>query len=150
MLRIGFAHIGHRLAAPTNFTKMGLWTLGQSEQFYTDIKRNPIAGILRKELGITPQQGRKILEKRQRIVKLCENLKECLSLLEKLKLICKHKQNVYQERMNKCQQILTPEQVVKLLLWVDDHSQTLEQVCPGWGSERIHSKKDAAKKTSTS
>ena len=46
-----------RLVVPTNFTKLGLWTLGQSS---SDPKRNPIAGILQKELDITPQQGRKI------------------------------------------------------------------------------------------
>lgn len=129
-----------RLAAPTNFTKMGLWTLGQSDAFYTDLKRNPIAGILRKELGITPQQGRKIIEKRQKIRDLCANLKECLALLAKLKTICEQKQKVYHDRMSKCQQILAPHQVVKLVVWVDEHTDILEQVCPGWGSERIHSK----------
>eukprot|EP00543_Licmophora_paradoxa_P018934 CAMPEP_0202470718 /NCGR_PEP_ID=MMETSP1360-20130828/82382_1 /ASSEMBLY_ACC=CAM_ASM_000848 /TAXON_ID=515479 /ORGANISM="Licmophora paradoxa, Strain CCMP2313" /LENGTH=60 /DNA_ID=CAMNT_0049096511 /DNA_START=78 /DNA_END=257 /DNA_ORIENTATION=+ len=60
---------------------MGLWTLGQHEKFYTDLKRNPIAGILRQELGITPQQGRKILDQRQKIQNLSQNLKECLNLL---------------------------------------------------------------------
>jgi len=129
-----------RLIAPTNFTKMGLWTLGQNERFYTDIKRNPIAGILREELGITSQQGRKILEQSQKIRDLSENLKECLRLLGKLKNLCEHKQKVFSDRMSKCQEILTPLQVVKLLLWVDEHSNILESTCPGWGSERIHGK----------
>jgi hypothetical protein len=146
---------------------MGLWTLGQNERFYTDIKRNPIAGILREELRITPQQGRKILEQSQKIRDLSENLKECLRLLGKLKSICEHKQKVFSDRMSKCQEILTPLQVVKLLLWVDDNSNILESTvsyqavdngmshdiqligyslfvvllqCPGWGSERIHSR----------
>lgn len=127
-----------RLVAPTNFTKMGLWTLGQNERFYTDLKRNPIAGILREELGITSQQGRKILEQSQKIRDLSENLKHCLRLLGKLKSICEHKQKVFSNRMSKCQEILTPLQVVKLLLWVDDHANILESTCPGWGSERIH------------
>lgn len=126
-----------RLVAPTTFTKMGLWTLGQNERFYTDPKRNPIAGILRKELAIKPEQGRKILEQRQQIRDVCDNLKQCLVLLGKLKGICEHKQKIFHDRMSKCQEILTPIQVVKLLLWVDDHSHLLESVCPGWGSERI-------------
>ena len=134
-----------RLAAPTNFTKMGLWTLGQNEGFYTDLKRNPIASILSKELGINPQQGRKILEQRQKIRDLSANLKECLGLLERLKSLCEHKQKVFHDRMSKCQEILTPLQVVKLLLWVDDHSNLLETVCPGWGSERIQPTKDKNK-----
>lgn len=67
-------HLGQlqRLANPTNFTKMGLWTLsGESSN-----GANSIAGILQKELGITPQQGRKILEQRQKIRDVCGNLKE--------------------------------------------------------------------------
>lgn len=134
-----------RLAAPTNFTKMGLWTLGQNEGFYTDLKRNPIASILSKELSITPQQGRKILEQRQKIQDLSANLKECLGLLANLKELCEHKQKVFHDRMSKCQEILTPLQVVKLLLWVDEHSNILETVCPGWGSERIQPTKDKGK-----
>ena len=63
-----------RLAKPTNFTKMTLWTMGQSQG--RDPKKNPLAGMLQKELNITPQQGRKILEQRQRIRDLCGNLKE--------------------------------------------------------------------------
>jgi hypothetical protein len=51
---------------------MGLWTLGQQSR---DTK-NPIAGILQQELGITSQQGRKILEQRQKIQRVCSNLKE--------------------------------------------------------------------------
>ena len=55
---------------------MGLWTLGQQSK---DPKRNPIAGILQKELGITAQQGRKILDQRQKIRDVCSNLKEVRS-----------------------------------------------------------------------
>ena len=51
---------------------MGLWTLGQQSR---DTK-NPIAGILQKELGITVPQGRKIFEQRQKIQVVCNNLKE--------------------------------------------------------------------------
>lgn len=126
-----------KLAAPTTFTKMGLWTLGQNDQFYTNPKRNPIAGILMKELGITAAQGRKIIDNREKIRALCANIRQCLTLLGKLKVLCEHKQTVFNTRMRKCQETLTPLQNVKLMLWVDDHSTVLESVCPGWGSERI-------------
>jgi hypothetical protein len=132
--------------APTTFTKMGLWALGQNEGFFTNPKRNPIAGILRKELGITPVQGRKILEQRQKIRNVCDNLKQCLVLLGKLQTLSERKQKVFHDRMSKCQEILTPLQVVKLLLWVDEHSHLLESVCPGWGSERIRSKEESKPK----
>eukprot|EP00546_Thalassionema_frauenfeldii_P016390 CAMPEP_0178898388 /NCGR_PEP_ID=MMETSP0786-20121207/2304_1 /TAXON_ID=186022 /ORGANISM="Thalassionema frauenfeldii, Strain CCMP 1798" /LENGTH=457 /DNA_ID=CAMNT_0020569103 /DNA_START=55 /DNA_END=1426 /DNA_ORIENTATION=- len=123
-----------RLIAPSDFTKMGLFTMGQNEKN----EGNPIAGILRKELGITPQQGRKIVEQRQKIRDLTDNLKQCIGLLGKLKALCEHKQQVFKNRMSKCQEILNPLQVVKLLLWVDDHSKIMESTCPGWVSERIN------------
>jgi hypothetical protein len=62
-----------RLANPTNFTKMGLWTLGQQS---SNPRKDPIASILQKELGITPQQGKKIIEQRQKIRDVCTNLSE--------------------------------------------------------------------------
>jgi hypothetical protein len=62
-----------RLANPTNVTKMGLWTLGQQS---SNPKKDPIAGMLQRELGITPQQGKKILEQRQKIRDVCTNLSE--------------------------------------------------------------------------
>lgn len=119
-----------RLANPTNFTKMGLWTLGQQSK-----GPDPIAGILQKELDIQPQQGRKIIEQRQKIRNVCSNLKECLFLLGKLKTLCEQKTSIFHDRMTKCREILTPRQVVMLLVWINDHSQVLQSVCPGWGSE---------------
>lgn len=115
---------------------MGLWTLGQNS---VSPKNNPIAGILQKELDITPQQGRKILDQSEKIQALCDNLKECLALLAKLKALCQQKTQIFQDRMDKCREILTTKQVVKLIKWINDHTQLLETVCPGWGTEHIHS-----------
>lgn len=124
-----------KLTNPTNFTKMGLWSLGHHS---TNPKTNPIAGILQKELGITPQQGRKILDQRQKIRDLCANLKKCHRLIGQLKELCEQKTKVFHDRMTKCREILTPRQAVKLLVWTTEHSHLLERVCPGWGSEHIH------------
>lgn len=125
-----------RLVNPTNFTKMGLWTLGQNT---TNPKQNPIAGILQEELDINSQQGRRILDQSEKIKALCENLKECLSLLAKLNSLCEQKTQIFHDRMSKCREILTSKQVVKLIKWIDDHTLLLETVCPGWGTEHIHS-----------
>ena len=132
-----FAPFHFRLVNPTNFTKMGLWTLGHTNQ---GTKKNPIAGILVKELDITPQQGRKILDQSEKIRQLCENLKEAHSLLVKLKHLCEKKTRTFQDHMNKCTEILTSKQVVKLIIWINGHTQLLDSVCPGWGTEHIHSK----------
>eukprot|EP00934_Nitzschia_sp_Nitz4_P000102 Nitzschia sp. Nitz4//scaffold9_size221794//49079//50746//NITZ4_001329-RA/size221794-snap-gene-0.91-mRNA-1//1//CDS//3329560950//102//frame0 len=125
-----------RLVNPSNFTKMGLWTMGHNS---ISPKRNPIAGILQKELDITPQQGKKILDHSKRIRDLCENLKECLALLATLKSLCEQKTKIFHDRIEKCREILTGKQVVKLIAWIHDHTQLLETVCPGWGTEHIHS-----------
>lgn len=98
-----------------------------------------------KELDITPQQGRKILTQRVKIQNLCSNIKKGLQLIAELKALCMRKQKTFADRMNKCQEILTPEQVVKLLVWIDDNDSVLHSVCPGWGSERIQDKKSVGK-----
>ena len=116
---------------------MSLWTLGQNDQFFYNPKKNSLGDILRQILQITPAQAKKIVERRQRIHSLTANIKQALDLLEKLRILCERKQQLFHSRMSKCQEVLTPLQVVKLLIWVDDNSEVLERVCPGWGSERI-------------
>ena len=91
------------------------------------------------ELEILPQQGRKIVEQSDKIRTLCENLKESLSLLAKLRSLCEQKTQIFHDRMNKCREILTSKQVAKLVIWIDEHTELLEAVCPGWGTEHIHS-----------
>ena len=130
-----------KLAAPTTFTKMSLWTLGQNKSFFTKPQHHPISGILMKELEITPLQGRKILMQRVKIQRCCANIKKGLQLIAELKALCMKKQKIFADRMNKCQEILTPEQVVKLLVWIDENDSLLESACPGWGSERIRDEK---------
>ena len=119
---------------------MSLWTLSQDNEFFFKPKRNAISGILMEELGITFAQGKKIIEHREKIKSICSNIKVALSLLTTLKLLCEHKQNVFKARMTKCQEILTPLQVGKLLVWLNENSGLLEQVCPGWGAERVKNK----------
>ena len=136
----------NRLATPTNFTKMGLWTLGQTGSN----GKNPLAGILQRDLGITPQQGRKILDQRQKIKDVCANLKECLALLAKLKTLCEQKTRIFHDRMNKAREILNPMQVVRLLIWIDEHSSLLAHLCPGWGSEHMVLAKNQTSNNSSS
>ena len=146
-----FFHLNQleKYSAPTTFTKMSLWTLGQKESFFTQPKHHPISGILRKELGITPAQGRKIVAQRFKIQQLCANIKEVLQLIADLKALCQKKQKVFSDRMSKCQEILRSEQVTKLLVWINDNSNVLESACPGWGSERIRERGQEQNKKST-
>jgi len=129
---------------------MALWTLGQSNDFFVKPKRNAISGILMDELNITPIQGRKIIEQRETIKSICGNIKQALSLLTALNALCEHKQSVFKARMTKCKEILTPLQVCKLLIWIDDNWGLLDQVCPGWGAEQRVKNKSIEVETSVS
>ena len=62
---------------------------------------------------------------------------QCLGLLAKLKELCEQKTRIFHDRLTKCREILTPEQVIKLLVWISDNSETVSKVCPGWGSESL-------------
>uniref|UniRef100_A0A7S1FWU2 Uncharacterized protein n=1 Tax=Corethron hystrix TaxID=216773 RepID=A0A7S1FWU2_9STRA len=125
-----------RLITPNSYTKMHLWTLSQKVQFFQHPQKNTIASILMSELDITPSQGKKMMDLREKIALLGENIRKSFSLMRELKKLCTHKQKVFHDRMAKCQEILSPIQTVELLLWVDKNSSVLGQVCPGWESER--------------
>ena len=135
-----------RLANPTNFTKMGLWTIAKANDSKDMSKQNPLVGILQKELSITPPQIRKILDQRQKIRALCSNLNATLGLILQLKELCEQKNKKFNDRMTKTREILTPKQVVKLIMWIKRHSDVLGNICPGWTSEQIVKRKALAPK----
>ena len=113
---------------------MGLWTIAKANDSKDLSKQNPLIGILSKELNISPQQTRKILDQRQKIRDLCNNLNASLLLLQKLKDLCEQKNKTFNNRMTKTREILTPKQVVKLIMWIKDYSDVLGNICPGWTS----------------
>jgi hypothetical protein len=63
-----------------------------------------------------------------------------LALLAKLKELCEQKTRLFHDRLTKCREILTPEQVIKLMVWIHDNNETVSKVCPGWGSENLQLK----------
>ena len=112
-------------------------------------KQNPLVGILQKELNIAPQQVRKILEQREKIRELCNNLNASLLLLQKLKELCEQKNKTFNDRMSKTREILSPKQVVKLIMWIKEHSNVLGNICPGWTSEQVVKRTKASPPLST-
>jgi hypothetical protein len=128
---------------------MGLWTIAKANGSKDMSKQNPLIGILQKELSITPQQTRKIMDQRAKIRDLCSNLNASLLLLQKLKDLCEQKNKTFNDRMNKTKEILTPKQVVKLIMFVKDYSDVLRTICPGWTSEQIVQKKKVGTPTNT-
>ncbi|GMH85108.1 hypothetical protein TrVE_jg14220 [Triparma verrucosa] len=126
-----------RLVMPTTTTKMGLWTLEQDDKFFENTGRGSLAGILARELQITENQKKKIIEHREEIKTITRNLKRTLELLSELKTVVGKKHSLFKDRMEKCTKILNPLQVIKLLLWVNKNEAELSETCPGWGSEQI-------------
>jgi len=116
---------------------MGLWTIAKANDSKDPSKQNPLIGILQKELDISSHQTRQILNQRQKIRDLCQNLNATFSLLEKLKDLCEQKNKTFNDRLNKTRQILTPRQVVKLVMWIKNYSDVLGTICPGWTSEQL-------------
>ena len=99
--------------------------------------QNPLVGILGRELNVTPQQVRKMLVHRQKIRDLCSNLNATMALIHQLSDLCEQKNKKFNDRMTKTREILSPKQVVKLIMWIKDHSDVLGNICPGWTSEQV-------------
>lgn len=115
---------------------MGLWTIAKANDSKDISKQNPLVGTIAKELTITPPQIRKILEQRQKIRDLCNNLNATLGLILQLKELCEQKNKKFNDRMTKTRAILNPKQVVKLIMWIKDYSDVLGNTFPGWTSEQ--------------
>lgn len=130
-----------KLANPTNFTKMALWTIAKANDSKDASQQNPLIGILQKELNIAAPQIRKILDQKQKIRLLCSNLSSVLELIHQLKDLCEQKNKKFNDRMTKTREILTPKQVVKLIMWIKDYSDVLGNICPGWTSEQMMKRK---------
>jgi hypothetical protein len=139
-----------RLANPTNFTKMALWTMAKANDSKNLSNQNPLVGILGKELNVTPQQVRKMLVHRQKIRDLCSNLNATMALIHQLSDLCEQKNKKFNDRMTKTREILNPKQVVKLIMWIKDHSDVLGNVCPGWTSEQVLKSKEKPANTAHS
>lgn len=116
---------------------MALWTMSKANDSKNLSDQNPLIGILGKELNVTPQQVRKMLVHRQRIRDLCSNLNATMALIHQLSDLCDQKNKKFNDRMTKTREILAPKQVVKLIMWIKDHTDVLGNICPGWTSEQV-------------
>jgi hypothetical protein len=116
---------------------MALWTMAKANDSKKLSNQNPLVGILGKELNVTPQQVRKMLVHRQKIRDLCSNLNATMALIHQLSDLCEQKNKKFNDRMTKTREILNPKQVVKLIMWIKDHSDVLGNICPGWTSEQV-------------
>ena len=112
------------LLVPTQVTKMSLWTLQQEASFYQPGK-SPLWDSISKALEITPEQLTRIQNGRQRIKALLAQLQESLNLVSQLRTSINKRHAFFDEQCGGVQQIATPSQMVKFLLWCTEKAQRL-------------------------
>ena len=74
-------------------------------------------------------------------------MKKALGIIKKLKALCDDKtRGFHDERiMSNIQKVLTPQQLIKLLAWVDDHSEELKTAYPQWETDQFLVKSNDSK-----
>mmetsp|Transcript_4721 Transcript_4721/g.18880 ORF Transcript_4721/g.18880 Transcript_4721/m.18880 type:complete len:417 (+) Transcript_4721:71-1321(+) len=107
-----------RLLIPTQTTKMSLWTMEQPASFFDDPNKNSLGAILKRELGVTSEQRERISSLRARVREAVRDLRAAMSFLRDLRGHINHKHSSFDVRMRELQDILTPTQAAKLILWV--------------------------------
>uniref|UniRef100_K3W9X4 BZIP domain-containing protein n=1 Tax=Globisporangium ultimum (strain ATCC 200006 / CBS 805.95 / DAOM BR144) TaxID=431595 RepID=K3W9X4_GLOUD len=128
-------HQIERLLLPTQVTKMCIWALRQDDSFWQDEEdETSLPVILAKELGLTEEQKKKIQQQRGSITLICENLKNALSLLNELKTEVIQKNTTLDMEMDKLQNILTPTQRAKFIVWVTNNQACMHLLNKLWRS----------------
>ncbi|POM73286.1 Hypothetical protein PHPALM_9881 [Phytophthora palmivora] len=128
-------HQIERLLLPTQVTKMCIWALRQDDSFWQDEEdETSLPVILAKELGLTEDQKKKIQQQRGSISLICENLKSALGLLAELKTEVTNKNSTLDMEMDKLQNILTPTQRAKFIVWVTNNQACMHLLNKLWRS----------------
>lgn len=128
-------HQIERLLLPTQVTKMCIWALRQDDSFWQDEEdETSLPVILAKELGLSEDQKKKIQQQRGSISLICENLKSALGLLAELKTEVTNKNSTLDLEMDKLQNILTPTQRAKFIVWVTNNQACMHLLNKLWRS----------------
>jgi len=67
-----------------------------------------------------------------------------LKLVAQLKSSCAVNFKVFHERMERVRRVLSPRQILKLILWVEDNKAMIEKVAPSWAAHRLKARQQAA------
>jgi hypothetical protein len=143
------------LLQPTTVTKMGLWSLHQEDEFYEDNQGKKLSvgqsiwNILCQELEVKDAQKRKIMSYRSRIRGLCGDLKTSLHLLSDLRGRVEAKNTALEREMQEIQEILTPNQSAKFILWVSDNPACMQMLEQLWTNMHSNSSSTADEKSIT-
>ncbi|TYZ62649.1 hypothetical protein PybrP1_007467 [[Pythium] brassicae (nom. inval.)] len=124
------------LLLPTQVTKLCLYSVEQGVDMLARdhvIKEDPMSvpdssaapmslwGILASELDVSDAQQRQILERRTAIKKVQEDLNHTLRILQQLEGVTEMKNTALESQVAELQQILTPSQATKFIIWVKEN-----------------------------
>lgn len=124
------------LLLPTQVTKLCLYSVEQGKDMKQRdhvIKEDPTAvpdpgtapislwGILASELGVTEAQQQQLLERRAAITKVRDDLNHTLGIVKKLEDVTDEKNTALEAQVAHLQQILTPSQATKFIIWVKEN-----------------------------
>ncbi|TMW60324.1 hypothetical protein Poli38472_000366 [Pythium oligandrum] len=128
-------HQIERLLLPTQVTKMCIWALRQDDSFWHDDEDDTsLPAILARELGLSEEQKKKIQQQRAPFLAICDNLKTALGLLNELKTQVASKNTTLDMEMDKLQNILTPTQRAKFIVWVTNNQACMHLLNKLWRS----------------
>ncbi|KAF0684176.1 Aste57867_23826 [Aphanomyces stellatus] len=126
-------HQLERLLMPTQVTKMCIWALKQDDAFWEDGEdETSLLSILTHDLGLTEEQRKNIQSHRGAVVKICENLRLALKLLNELKRDVEAKNITLDTEMDQLQNILTPTQRAKFIVWVTNNPACMHLLNKLW------------------
>mmetsp|Transcript_35469 Transcript_35469/g.56738 ORF Transcript_35469/g.56738 Transcript_35469/m.56738 type:complete len:267 (-) Transcript_35469:2207-3007(-) len=129
-----------RLLLPTQVTKMCMWSLHQDDDFYESTSSHSIdAGgegsiwaIVMKEIEASNEQKEKIKGHRMDARLMAKDLRFTTRECDDLKRRMERKNQALGEEMKELQKILTPVQLAKFILWVNNNPASMAMLDKLW------------------
>jgi len=127
-----------KLLLPTQVTKMCMWALHQDDDFYESTSeanlgpgRN-IWQLIMQEINASEEQREKIKAHRNDARLMAKDLRFTLRECDDLKRRMERKNQALGEEMKELQKILTPMQLAKFILWVNNNPASMAMLDKLW------------------
>lgn len=109
-------------------------SLEQDDSFYEDRATRSIGTILFKALGLTEEQKEKFRQKRDNVRKIAEEMRGLMSSVEDVRNGIENKNKAVEKTISTLQSTITPRQVAKFILWVNNNPNCVQVLNAIWKS----------------
>jgi hypothetical protein len=116
--------------------KFILWLLSREESFYSN--PNGLWTALVHELGITEQQGEELLQCRESMTAQKDEVLVMQKQVEQVRLTIQGMQSELNETVDELASCLTPIQLGKFILWVDENNWCMQMLNSLWTTTNSH------------